>query len=109
MTSQDANDVRGYFGHVGRAYGHLSYLDDALNALVGRVKANLSPQSGPSEVEVMKSYGRALRSLQAVIESESWQRPEVLSATQLLALFEVSPSCFAGAGNMKMTRCEWAG
>lgn len=97
MVSQDAKHVRGYFGHVGRAYGHLSYLDNALQALVGRVKANLSPQSGPSEVEVMATYGRALRSLQAAINSESWQRPEVLSATQLLALFEVRPSRFAGA------------
>lgn len=78
-----------YFGHVVRYYGHLQCLDDALQTVVAQVQANLCPQSGPSGQEILAKYGKALRSLQEAISSASWEGPEVLCATQLLALFEV--------------------
>lgn len=84
---EHAND---YFGHVVRYYGHLECLDDAMQAVVAQVQAKLSPQSAPSDREILTKYGKALRSLQEAINSALWAGPEVLCATQLLALFEVS-------------------
>lgn len=84
---EHAND---YFGHVVRCYGHIACLDDAMRAVVAQVQANLCPESAPSDREILIKYGKALRSLQEAINSASWAGPEVLCATQLLALFEVS-------------------
>lgn len=61
-----------------------------MQAVVAQVQVNLCPHSAPSEPAILLKYGKALKSLQEAINGPSWQGPEVLCATQLLALFEVS-------------------
>lgn len=90
ISTRNTKDIDDYFGHVVRRYGHLPFLDNALQALIAKVKRVLSPGSGPSHREIWTKYGQALRGLQAAISSSSWDGPEVLCATQVLALFEVN-------------------
>lgn len=90
IATQGADEMNGYFSQISRAYGHSECLDTALRALLVTAKARLSPGSrGVSQAEISYKYGRALRSLQEAINSQAWQRPEVLCSTQLLALVEV--------------------
>lgn len=90
LVVQQAENANEYLGHVVRYYGHIPCLDDAMQAVVTQVQANLRPHSPPSERAILLKYGKALKSLQEAINGPSWEGPEVLCATQLLALFEVS-------------------
>lgn len=90
LVVQQTESANEYFGHVVRYYGQLQCLDDAMQAVIAQVQTNLCPQSGPSDRDILVKYGKALRSLQEAINGSLWDGPEVLCATQLLALFEVS-------------------
>lgn len=70
-------------------YGYCNYLDDAIRCVTARLAQRLS--GSVSQATVINLYLKALRSLQSAIESPGgWMNTNVLYASHLLAIFEVS-------------------
>jgi hypothetical protein len=82
-----------YFTHVPARYGHSACLTDAINCVLSRMRQIISQAGDRLESTVMLSYTKALRSLQTALDSPI-QRfdPEVLCATEILSIYEVSTS-----------------
>ena len=79
-----------YLSFLPSRVGHVECLDDAVRCLAARARQQLSsPSSSPNGL-VLSLYSKALSSLQTALEgSDSCREPEVLCATQILAIFEV--------------------
>ena len=79
-----------YFSYLPGRYGNSSFLDDAVNCVAARVRQLISYPLGQLSGTILSLYSRALRSLQAVLDDPKlWMEPDVLCATEVLALFEV--------------------
>jgi hypothetical protein len=79
-----------YFMFVPSRFGHYPFLDDALRCLIAKVRAMMAP-SDTNEKMIFSYYGKALTSLQkAVQDPKNCSSPDVLGATGILSVFEVS-------------------
>jgi hypothetical protein len=82
---------RSYFSFIPPRFGHSVALDDAFRCLITVAHSKLVPDHQSSHELIFSHYGKALRSLQsAVIDPKARYSVEVLCATAILALFEVS-------------------
>lgn len=81
-----------YFDFVASRYGRgHPCLDDALRCIALKTRAVLVPDQRRYNTEALAQYGRSLRSLQRAIDDpKSWVSADVLCATEILSLFEVS-------------------
>ncbi len=80
-----------YFSFIPSRFGHVLALDDAFRCLITVAHSNLVPAYKLSGDKILGYYGKALCSLQsAVSDPNSRYTAEVLCATAVLALFEVS-------------------
>ena len=86
---QRGDEDSSYFAFVGQRYGQSECLDAALRCLFSKAKSVLVPNNTITEAAILAQYGYALSSLQAAVSSPSWADPEVLCATNVLAIFEV--------------------
>lgn len=83
--------VGSYLSFVPSRYEDNPLLRDALFCLAAQSQWALRPQSTISEAAILAAYGSALRRLQkALIDPNQCLEPDVLYATELLGLFEVS-------------------
>ncbi|KAH8821418.1 hypothetical protein F5884DRAFT_745744 [Xylogone sp. PMI_703] len=81
------------FQYLPSRYEHTQCVKDATNCVVARVRQLISPPSHNLEATVLSSYVKALRSLQAALDSPKTRfKPEVLYATEILALYELLDS-----------------
>ncbi|KAK6081624.1 hypothetical protein SCUP515_02871 [Seiridium cupressi] len=78
-----------YFAHVPARYGNGTCLDDALRCITTRVKRVLAPGFDTGTLAEGELYGRALRSLQSAINSNTWAHPNVLCAAEIINIYEV--------------------
>ena len=90
LTHRDDRKDESYFSYIGPRYGSSDCLDHALRCLFSKTKSILVPASAVPEAVILSQYDQALASLQAAVNSPHWSDPEVLCATSILALFEVS-------------------
>jgi hypothetical protein len=82
-----------YFSFVPARYGQHPYLDDALRCLVVKARAIMAP-SAEADKMILAAYGKALQSLQKAVQDPSLVAgPDVLGATGILSVFEVSCAC----------------
>lgn len=80
-----------YFSFIPPRFGHVAALDDAFQCLVTITHSLLVPNHRQSDRVILQRYGKALRSLQkAVDEPNSRYYSEILCATGMLSIFEVS-------------------
>jgi len=79
-----------YLSYIPSRYGHITCLNDAVACVLARVRQIISPPSASWEATVISLYVKALGSLQKALDSP-YQRfkPEVLCATEILALYEL--------------------
>lgn len=78
------------FQYLPSRYEHTPCVRDATNCVVARVRQLISPPSYNLQALVLSTYVRALKSLQAALDSpKTCYKPEVLYATEILALYEV--------------------
>ncbi len=81
---------RSYLQYVPTLYGSSECVTAAANCLLAKAKLTLSPKKECSET-TLRLYAKALRTLQtALMDEENCTGPDVLCATQLLSLHEVS-------------------
>jgi hypothetical protein len=81
-----------FFTYVPARYGYVDCLSAATEVALARVRQIISPDCDKWETEVVSLYSKALKSLQAALDSPiAWLEPEVLCATEILALYEVCP------------------
>jgi hypothetical protein len=79
-----------YLSFLPSMYGQISCLSDATDCVIARVRQIISPNQN-WEAAVITFYVRALDSLQKALDDpEERFKPEVLCATEILALYEVS-------------------
>lgn len=83
-----------YFSHLPARYGRAACLDDALRCIAVKVKRVLSPEATYAGAAADAGgdaglYGKALRSLQSAITSDSWADPDVLCAAELISVYEL--------------------
>ncbi|KAK9423609.1 hypothetical protein SUNI508_04090 [Seiridium unicorne] len=78
-----------YFAHVPARYGNGTCLDDALRCITTRVKRVLAPGFDTGTLAEGELYGRALRSLQSAINSNTWAHPNVLCAAEIISIYEL--------------------
>jgi hypothetical protein len=84
---------RSYFSFIPPRFGRAAVLDDAFRCLVTAVHSLLVPDHKSNPRVILCYYETALHSLRsAVNDSTSRYNSEVLCATAMLALFEVSGS-----------------
>lgn len=82
-----------YFSFVPPRFGHVAALDDAFQCLLTITHSLLVPNHRQSDRVILHRYGKALQSLQkAVDEPNSRYYSEILCATGMLSIFEVSLS-----------------
>lgn len=82
-----------FFSYVPSRYGENTCLTLATNCLLSRIRQILNPERSYWKSRVILSYVEALRGLQKAIDSPSERyNPEVLCATEILALYEVCKS-----------------
>jgi len=80
-----------YLSYLPSLYGHVACLSDATDCVIARVRQIISPHEN-WEAAVITFYVKALDSLQKALDNPKQRyRPEVLCATEILALYEV---CF---------------
>lgn len=80
-----------YFSMIPGRFGYSSCLDDAVLCLMGKARILLAPSSKTSETLILSNYGKALQSLQSAVNNPALcTSADVLCATEVLALFEVS-------------------
>lgn len=90
LARKDDRKDTSYFSYIGPRYGSSDCLDHALRCLFSKTKSILVPASAVPETVILSQYDQALASLQDAVNSSRWADPEVLCATSILALFEVS-------------------
>ena len=72
-------------------FGHIAALDDAFRCLVTAAHSTLVTSGPRYSDRTLACYDKALRSLQSAVDDpRARQKPEILCAVSLLALFEVS-------------------
>jgi hypothetical protein len=82
---------RSYFSFIPPRFGHSAVLDDAFRALITLAHSRLVPRHRSNHEIIFSNYSKALHSLQsAVNDRKARNSTEVLCATAILALFEVS-------------------
>ena len=78
-----------YFTYIPNRIGHFTCLDDAVRCVAVRVR-DWVQGSTKTSVMSLKLYAKALRSLQSAIEDPLLcMEPEILCATEVLAIYEV--------------------
>lgn len=78
-----------YLSFLPSMYGQISCLSDATDCVIARARQILSPNRN-WEAAVITFYMKALNSLQKALDSPKERfKPEVLCATEILALYEV--------------------
>lgn len=78
-----------YFRYIPSRYDDVPCLRDAIDCVIARTQQIISPDP-TTERQALKTYVKALGSLQAALDDlEQWLQPEVLCATEILALYEV--------------------
>jgi hypothetical protein len=79
-----------YLSYLPSRYGYNACLDDAMRCVAAKMRQIVfSADQQPSSI-VLSLYGKALKSLQAAVNDPvSCLEPNVLCATEILALFEV--------------------
>jgi hypothetical protein len=84
---------RSYFSYIPSHFGQTVALDDAFRCLITVAHSRLVPCHRSSHETILSNYSKALHSLQsAVNDRKTRYSTEVLCATAILALFEVSTS-----------------
>ena len=79
-----------YLSFVPPRFGHVAALDDAFRCLATAAHATMVATGQQYIDKVLVYYGTALQSLQSAVDNpRERQKPEVLCAVCLLALFEV--------------------
>ena len=79
-----------YISFLPSRFGHVPCLDDAVRCVAAQVRYRLSAPKEPLSPKVLALYSRALASLQAALEDPyHCLQPEVLCATEMLAIYEV--------------------
>ncbi|RFU26707.1 hypothetical protein B7463_g9631, partial [Scytalidium lignicola] len=74
-------------------YEHTQCVKDATNCVVARVRQLISPPTHNLEATVLSTYVKALKSLQQALDNPKTRfKPEVLYATEILALYELLDS-----------------
>ena len=78
-----------YLSYLPSLYGHVPCLSDAADCVIARARQIISPHEN-WEAAVITFYVKALDSLQKALDNPKQRyRPEVLCATEILALYEV--------------------
>ncbi|PQE31973.1 C6 zinc finger domain protein [Rutstroemia sp. NJR-2017a WRK4] len=78
-----------FLSYLPSRYGHIQCLSDAADCVVARARQIISPQEN-WEPMVLGYYIKALESLQKALDSPKQRfKPEVLCATEILALYEL--------------------
>ena len=81
---------KSYFSYILPRLGHVPVLDDAFCCLIAAAQCMLLPSRSSRDV-LFIHYGKALRSLQTAVDDPKTRcDTEVLCATAILAMFEVS-------------------
>jgi hypothetical protein len=84
---------RSYFSYIPSHFGHTVALDDAFRCLITVAHSKLVPSHRSSDGTILSNYSKALQSLQsAVSDRKTRYSTEILCATAILAVFEVSDS-----------------
>ena len=86
-----------YFSFLPSRLGHTTCLDDAAHCVAAKVRHRLSSPFCPPNPSIISLYSRALASLQTALnDPKRFLQPDVLCATELLAVYEVvdQQSCF---------------
>ena len=79
-----------YLDFVPQYYASNGLIKAVVDCTLAQAQNVLSPHPAVSTTQVLQLYGKALRTLQAALQdSELRLQPEVLCATQILALYEV--------------------
>lgn len=82
-----------YLNFLPPRYEDNPLLQDVLFCIATQSRCLLGPQSVNTETKILAIYGRALEHLQkALIDPDQCLHPDVLCATQILGIFEVSLS-----------------
>lgn len=80
-----------YFSFLPSRYGRSACLDDAAHCVAARVRQWMDTPSNPPDKGVLSLYSKSLTSLQnALGDPVTCLQPEVLCATVILAIYEVS-------------------
>lgn len=80
-----------YLSFLPSRYGHSACLDNAANCVAARLRQWMSSPSDPPNDGVLSLYSKSLISLQGALNDPILcLRPEVLCATAILGIFEVS-------------------
>lgn len=80
-----------YLSFLPSRIGHSVCVDNAVRCVASGVRGRLSSQSGPPCARTLSLYSKALKSLQVALNHPShYLQPDVLCATEILALYEVS-------------------
>lgn len=83
-----------YLSFLPCRYGHVAYLNDAIDCVVARARNIICPSQTTEDV-VIRAYVKAIRSLQKALDSQSTcASAEVLAATEILGLYEVNKFFF---------------
>ncbi|KAH8670130.1 hypothetical protein BGZ60DRAFT_29241 [Tricladium varicosporioides] len=78
-----------YLAYLPQLYGHFPCLSDATDCVIARARQLISPHKN-WESAVITFYVKALESLQKALDNPAQRyRPEVLCATEILALYEL--------------------
>jgi hypothetical protein len=84
-----SNKQWSYLSFLPSLYGHIQCLSDAADCVIARARQIISPHEN-WEAAVITFYVKALDSLQRALDCPKQRfRPEVLCATEILALYEV--------------------
>ena len=82
---------RSYFSFLPSRYGHSACLDDAAHCVAARLRQWMDNPSDPPDKGVLSLYSKSLTSLQSALgDPVACLQPEVLCATVILAIYEVS-------------------
>jgi hypothetical protein len=91
-----SNKQHSYLSFLPSLYGQIPCLSDATDCVIARARQIISPNRN-WEAAVISFYVKALDSLQRALDCPKQRyKPEVLCATEILALYEVRPPmiCF---------------
>jgi hypothetical protein len=82
---------RSYFSYIPSHFGHTLALDDAFRCLITSAHSKLVPTHSSRPETILSNYSNALHSLQSAVKNpETRYSTEVLCATAVLSIFEVS-------------------
>lgn len=80
-----------YLSFLPSRYGHNACMDDATHCVAARVRQWMSSPSEPPDGGVLSLYSKSLTSLQSALNDPILcLQPEILCATAILAIYEVS-------------------